>query len=286
MPEKDPKNLSTQEHAEQRAFDHTYNQISAQLQSSIAPLALEVDCAAIKKWAKEDSGKRFRHNYLIKELKLWAELIKRKPIKRFWLNDPLTLMDAPGLTEFVFAMAKHLSVHNSGQAERATSLPLAKINKQNVALLRGLEFNHLQVSLNQQFDLAEIVELKQLVNEFKFNHLSYEVSVSGESDKDSMRIVECLSFFQPTSLILHPNSLDFSHIKKISTQLMQLGYSFQAPNRVVKFNSPLMERPAHVLNLGPQAISFLGEIKVTSLADYEHYCELLNNGKLPVYPIK
>lgn len=263
-------------------YDQVTQVLGTRLRDSIAPFALEIDCVALRAWAKKAAQKRFRHSVLIKELKLWAALLKHHPISRVWINDPFAIMDAPSLTELVYAVGHHLKIHKAHHVEHAVSLPQLSINPQNIALLRGLEFNHIQVSLGENYDIDALVRLKRLLDEFKFEHISFELPAGLDPGIDTMQIMECLSFLSPSSLVLPPQHLEIEHLQHFVQVLMQFGYSLQAPHNIVQFRSPLYARPDHVLRLGPEAKSLLNGLSISNLKHPEHYEHSLVAEKLPI----
>lgn len=278
----DPHNVSSSTKEPSLAYKDVEHVLRARLRDSIAPLSLEVDCLALKKWAKVKTQERFRHHALIKELRLWSKHLQRKPVNRIWLNSPLSIMDAPSLTELVYGIGHNLKLQHSHHVEHAITLDCKAINRQNIALLRGLEFNHIQINLTRDCDLEEAQRIHRSLEEFKFSFISFELEVNQDPSADAMRIMEHLSFLSPTALRLYPTPLDLSNLDKLTPALMQFGYYFQAPNIILKFHSPLHTPPADCVRLGPQTYSQLCGLEFTHLASPDHYQNYLDNDLLPI----
>lgn len=252
------------------------------LRNSIAPISLEVDCLALKNWSRGTSHERFRHQHLIRELRLWSSFLLHRPVSRLWLNDPFAIMDAPSLTELVYAIGQNLKLLQGHHVEHTITLASEAITRQNIALLRGLEFNHIQVKLHGDCNREKIQHLQQLLMEFKFSFISFELEVQKDASLDALRIMELLSFLAPATLVLNSEGLELSGIEHLAPMLMQFGYYFQAPNLILKFHSPLYNRPADYIGLGPASKSRLAGLCISNLSQPATYLAHLKENRLPI----
>lgn len=260
--------------------------LAGQLRDNITPLSIEIDCTALRKWAQEQAQERFRHQNLIKELRLWAPLISRRPVNRLWLNDPFLIMDAPSLTELVYGLGQNLKLMQGRHIEHMVTLGETEFTRQNIALLRGLEFNHIQIRVNADaVCIRTLQNLVQTLADFKFSFISIHLGITSALTDSSLIIMELLSFIAPATLTLSQASnqpIDFRSVESLVPMLMQFGYFFQAPDTLMKFQSPLHNRPRDCLRLGPASVSVLGRLSVHNSPNARHYLGCLAQGQLPV----
>ncbi len=282
MHQDDPHNLLISNTEASLAPEIVERLLSDRLRDTISPLSLEIDCAALKNWSLDQAHERFRHQNLIKELRLWSNYLHRRPVNRLWINDPFTLMDAPNLTELIYAIGQNMRLRQGHHIEHTISMSCHALTRQNVALLRGLEFNHIQVKLLPDCTLEQMQELKALLVEFKFTFISFEIDVNKDPSLDALRIMEILSFLTPDTLYLHPSQLDINGIEHLTPMLMQFGYYFQAPNLILKFHSPLHTRPGDCIRLGPGSSTSLNGLRITNLSSSEAYATHLKRDLLPI----
>ena len=130
--------------------------LNCQLRNNISPLSLEIDCASLRAWSEEHTQERFRYQNLLRELRAWNKYLGRRPVNRVWINEPFVLLDAPGLTELVHAVAQNLKLIKGRHVEYSATLNLTDFSRQNIALLKGLEFNHIQIRVPDRFELHHL----------------------------------------------------------------------------------------------------------------------------------
>lgn len=259
--------------------------LHCQLRNNIAPLALEIDCAAMRAWGEEHLKERFRYQNLVRELRAWNKYLSRRPVSRVWLNEPFCLMDAPSLTELIHAVAQNLKLMKGHHVEHAVTLCLNDFSRENIALLKGLEFNHIQMRVPANFDLPQLQQLKQLLTEFKFTYISLQLDFDSSSGDFNLQLMELLSFIAPSTLTFSP--LLQEPLKRVVSEgftslLMQFGYFLQEPSTILRFYSPLHGRPADYLRLGPGAACRFGHLRTLNFATPVGYSNRVQTSGLPV----
>lgn len=258
--------------------------LNCQLRNNIAPLSVEVDCAAMRVWG-EQAQERFRHQNFIRELRAWNKYLGRRPVSRVWINEPFSLMDAPSLTELVHAIGQNLKLIKGRHVEHVVTLSLADFSRQNVALLKGLEFNHVQIRVPAGFDLQQLQKLKQMLGEFKFSFISLQLDFGSDQADFTLQLMELLSFLEPATVSFRSELQ--SPLKGVSGEgltamLMQFGYFLQEPATILQFYSPLHGRPADSLRLGPGAASRFGHLRTLNFATPGGYHNRVQTSGLPV----
>lgn len=259
--------------------------LHCQLRNNIAPLGLEIDCANLRAWSEEHTQERFRYQNLVRELRAWNKYLGRRPVNRIWINEPFTLMDAPALTELVHAVAQNLKLIKGHHVEHSVTLTLTDFSRQNIALLKGLEFNHVQIRVPEDFELQQLQHLKQLLQEFKFPYISLQLDFDSESSDFMLRLMELLSFIEPSTLGFHPSRtqpLSRLNNEGLTALLMQFGYYLQEPSTILKFYSPLHGRPIDCVRLGPGAASRFGALRTLNFVSPESYQSRVQTSGLPV----
>lgn len=259
--------------------------LHCQLRNNIAPLGLEIDCANLRAWSEEHAEERFRYQNLVRELRAWNKYLGRRPVNRVWINEPFALMDAPSLTELVHAVAQNLKLTKGHHVEHAVTLTLADFSRQNIALFKGLEFNHIQIRVPEEFDLQQLQNLKQLLREFKFPYVSLQLDFDSGSNDFMLRLMELLSFIEPSTVGFHPTlSAPFSRVNNegLTALLMQFGYYMKEPATLLQFYSPLHGRPIDCVRLGPGAACRFGALRTLNFATPDSYQSRVQTSGLPV----
>lgn len=259
--------------------------LHCQLRNNIAPLAVEVDCAAMRTWGEQQTQERFRYQNLVRELRAWNKYLGRRPVSRVWVNEPFCLMDAPSLTELVHAVAQNLKLIKGRHVEHAVTLNLADLSRQNIALLKGLEFNHVQIRVPAGFELPQLQKLKQTLVEFKFPFISLQLDFGSDQADFTLQLMELLSFLEPTTVSFHQalqEPLKCITGEGLTAMLMQFGYFLQEPATILQFYSPLHARPADIVRLGPGAASRFGQLRTLNFSTATGYHNRVQTNGLPV----
>lgn len=259
--------------------------LHCQLRNNIAPLALEIDCAAMRTWGEEQMLERFRYQNLVRELRAWNHYLNRRPISRILINEPFCLMDAPSLTELTHAIGQNLKLISGNHVEHTATLAIADITRQNIALLKGLGFNHIEIRVPVDFDIQQLRQVKQTLLEFKIAYVSLQLDFGSERDAFSMQLMELLSFVEPATLAFHRSIKDpLARIagEGLTALLMQFGYFLHEDNTIMRFNSPLRSRPTDCVRLGPGAASRFGAMRTVNFATAPAYHARVQTNGLPV----
>lgn len=259
--------------------------LSCQLRNSIAPLAVEIDCTTMRAWGEQQAQERFRYQNLVRELRAWNKYLGRRPVSRIWINEPFCLMDAPSLTELVHALAQNLKLIKGRHVEHAVTLNLTDFTRENIALLKGLDFNHVLIRVPAGFELQQLQQLKQMLQEFKFSFISLQLDFDSQQMDFTLQLMELLSFLEPATVSFQQkleNPLKCITGEGLTALLMQFGYFFQEPATILKFYSPLHARPADCVRLGPGAASRFGKLRTLNFSTPTGYHERIQTSGLPV----
>ena len=200
MPNDDIHNLS-HEHAEPHLPQEIVIELlHRQVRNNISPMSLEVDCQQLKQWAVENGNERFRHQNLIRELKTWSHFLSHRPFNRVSINEPFLLVDAPNFTEVVHSIGKNLKLLNAHNIEHAITLSTQYVTKDNIALIKGLKFNHMRIRVDESVSIDSLSKLAEMVREFNIPCVSVVMDIQSNTDDVPMLIMEVLSFIRPETL--------------------------------------------------------------------------------------
>lgn len=267
------------------ALDVIERLLRQKLRNNIAPYALEVDAPLLLQWSAQWDEPPFRHQNLVRELRVWSEFLARKPLVRTFFNEPFRLMDAAGLTELVYAIGENFKLLHGHYMEHGVTLSHSDLTHQNLALLKGLEFNHVCLKISQDFDLQELQVHRHMLDDFKFRHVSLELNFDSAGFDFLLHLMELLSFIKPASVhFASVASSPFQHVDRegLTSLLMQFGYFLSDSGTLLKFHSPLSKRPQDILRLGPACSSHLSNLRVTNFSTPLQYGARLDKKDLPV----
>lgn len=258
--------------------------LQQKLRYNIAPFGLEVDCASLLQWVDQWDQPRFRHQNLVRELRAWSELLARKPLTFTYFKDPFALLDAPALTELVYAIGQNLKLLRGHHAEYGATLGHKDLTRQNLALLKGLDFNHVCLKVADEFDLQELRVHRQMLADYKFKYFSVELNFDSTSLDFLLRLMELLSFIEPTSICFSTPGAPFQHVDRegLTSLLMQFGYFLTESNSLLKFHSPLSKRPQDFLHLGPGGRGRFANLQLINFIVPIQYGERLDKNHLPI----
>lgn len=267
------------------ALDSVEHLLQQKLRHNIAPYGLEVDCPALLQWCHEWDEPPFRHQNLARELRTWSAILARKPLARIFFNEPFCLMDASSLTGWMNAIGESCRLHSGHHAELGVTLGPEDLNYQNLALLKGLDFNHVFVKVAADFDLQELQVHKQMLADLKLPYFSLELNFDSASMNFPLRLMELLSFIEPASVCFSREiASPLQHVEQegLIPALMQFGYFIDNTQTVLKFHSPFNKRPRDTLRLGPGSRSRFVNLQTANFSAPTPYCERLDNKLLPV----
>ena len=258
--------------------------VREEIKDCISPIALDIDCARLLTWAKHNDTGKFRFQYLVKELKAWGPLLIKRPVSQIWLRHPFKIMDAAGLTELMFAIGHNLKLVSGQHVEHLATLEAQQINRENIALLRGLTFNHINISIPKGLALETTKQLSQRVKEFQIDQISFEVQFDPKEKKALNTLMDLLGYLKPETLNFSqpPHVLCAMTPREATAILMQMGYYLYSNQCLMRFKSPLHSRPLDTLRLGPGAKSGFGALQILNYQDPGPYLEHINKGALPM----
>lgn len=254
--------------------------LHCQMRNSIAPLGLEIDCGGLRLWGEQQGWPRFRHQLLIRELKNWNPYLCRRPVNRFYLHEPFAILDAPGLTEFVHAASQNLKLSQGRHTEYLATLEERDVTSENIALLKGLQFNHIRILVYPDYDIEQLGLLQQQIRDFKIPHISFALAFGLEDRDCNLHLLQILSFLEPETLSLQPGSS--SSISGLPALLMQFGYYLRDDNTIIRTKSPLHNISLDCLRLGPGSNSQFGALRTTNFSHPDAYQERLGKCGLPI----
>ncbi len=266
------------------APDELVELIHNQVSHSISPMAVDINCPQMLAWAKQCGTAKFRFQHLIKELKAWRPFFDKRPISLIWLHRPFKIMDAPGITELIFAIGHNLKLVSGQHVEHLVTLEADEITRENIALLRGLTFNHVNIAVPQGFELAKLKQLINRIREFQIPYVSIEMTFDCTNDDALPSMMNLLRYIQPETLNFPkpPQILCNMPPQEATSVLMQMGYYAHSNQCLMRFRSPLHSRPKDVLHLGPGAESLFGNLHAFNASDPQTYFEQTQKTTLPV----
>lgn len=254
--------------------------LHCQIRNSIAPLGLEIDCAHLRLWGEQQGWPRFRHQLLIRELKNWNQYLCRRPVNRFYLHQPFAILDAPNLTELVYSASQNLKLNQGKHTEYLATLNESDVTSENIALLKGLQFNHIRLLVPLDYDIEQLSLLQQQIRDYKISHISFALTFSLQERDCNLHLLQLLSFLEPETLQLQPGSSEA--IPGLPALLMQFGYYLRDATTIIRTKSPLHTSPIDCLRLGPGSCSRFGALRTTNFHHPDAYQERLSKCGLPI----
>lgn len=257
--------------------------IYQQSRQSIAPVSLQIDCPMILEHARRTQGALVNHRDLIKELQLWSPLLKRRPVNRLWINDPFVIMDPPNLTELIYAVGQNVRLCHGHHIEHTVVLCCESASRNNVALLKGLEFNHLQLSLCPACTLEQAESLSRSVMGFKFPFISVTLPDLATINPSTIeRFLAIIHTLQPGQIMFdeqHQSDVTFAALRGI---FAKDAYHNMTPGCLTRQNFTLPRTPPDQVSVGPGGVSLLGATTLVNTTHYQHYRTLLAHDALPI----
>jgi oxygen-independent coproporphyrinogen-3 oxidase len=175
-----------------------YRRLWQERQPSIAPLSLYLHipfcesvcyyCACNKVVTRQKEKARHYLNYLEKEIRLQSQLIgNTRPVTQMhWGGGTPTYLSAAELTELMHTIASHFRLLDIGTREYAIEIDPRTVDRQTLALLKGLGFNRIslgiqdfdervQRSINRVQSPLLVEALVEAVRTFGFKSLSFDL---------------------------------------------------------------------------------------------------------------
>ncbi len=244
---------------------------------SIAPLAVEINLPGLRANGQSD----LNHHHVIRELRLWSTQLKRRPVTRIHLSDPFGNLDAPALTELVYALAQCLRVSTAEKFEHAVSVRLRDITKSNIALLKGLKFNHIAIRVAEKGHPDHLKAVIGKLEDFRIAFVSLIIKWPTDRLEQEQALTTCLRL-KPETLTLcgtsSPGSVEYP-----DDLLLSRGYYWSAERQaIVRLHSPLIRPAADCLKPGPGGIATFGHFAVQNYKHFAPYQAALQEARLPV----
>ncbi|MGI9286367.1 MAG: oxygen-independent coproporphyrinogen III oxidase [Pseudomonadales bacterium] len=177
----------------QQPFDvHGYLCKLQQQCSSIAPLSLYIHipfcvydfhyCTSTHEVSKDQQKAQTYLDHLTREIELQATLFgTKRPVTQLqWGGGMASYLTPAEMTELMHRTASHFNLLDSPNREYTIEIDPLTADKEKLALLKGLGFNHIRVAI-QDFDCAllPIIETMQdlcdMVRGYAFDTLSFEL---------------------------------------------------------------------------------------------------------------
>ena len=150
--------------------------------SSITPIGINIYCPL----QRVDD---YEH-LICQEVTLRRSLYKRhQPVASvWWLGSPLQQFSPEAITELCFRLSSHFSHQQEGSTRGMAVTPM-ELNKNNLALIKGLNFNALQLNIDASIaspdrSLSNIERPLQMLSDYQSFNLSCVIKFSDQTHPD------------------------------------------------------------------------------------------------------
>jgi len=150
--------------------------------SSIAPIGINIYCP-------QQRVDDYEH-LICQEVTLRRSLYKRhQPVASvWWLGSPLQQFSPEAITELCFRLSSHFTHHQEGSTRGMAVTPM-ELNKNNLALIKGLNFNAIQLNVDAKVascdrSLSNIETALQMLADYKSFDLSCVIKLSDQTHPD------------------------------------------------------------------------------------------------------
>ncbi len=150
--------------------------------SSIAPIGINIYCP-------RQRVDNYEH-LICQEVSLRRALYKRhQPVASvWWLGSPLQQFSPEAITELCFRLSSHFSHQQEGSTRGMAVTPM-ELNKNNLALIKGLNFNALQLNIDASIaspdrSLSNIERPLQMLSDYQSFNLSCVIKFSDQTHPD------------------------------------------------------------------------------------------------------
>ncbi len=241
---------------------------------------------------------------LNREIGFYAERFRHRRLTKIWFRGkPLLTMRAGELTELAFYTHQLFSREVGGSEEYGFECQTSDITQGNLALMKGLRFNHLIFSLNTTLPpkKQKITEVLSLIDEYEFQECRYRLDVSN-TDPDT------LTCWLDNLIAHHPNMIEIQGIDEMDGSVTLaslaghfrtqgyrlLGDRFFVPDEhallSLQQQSDLQYTPWGLcqqqlgdwLGVGVDALGKLGSGYYQNLMSPEHYRDAIRSNQLPI----
>jgi len=239
-----------------------------------------------------------------REISLYAERFQHRRLTKIWFRGvPLTGMKAGELTELAFHTNMLFSPEFGSTGEYGFECEPSDVNSDNLALMKGLRFNHILLSIDAQIppEKQRISHLLDLIDEYRFQEKRYRLDVIN-ADPDTLTCwLEVLMRHKPSMLEIQGlEEMDESvPLSSIASQLLNyqyhlLGDRFFVPSDhaliAMRNRGNLQYTPWGLcqrqlgdwLGVGIDALGKLGNGYYQNTDQVDRYKLLVSTGQLPV----
>ena len=150
--------------------------------SSIAPIGINMYCP-------QQRIDDYEH-LICQEVTLRRSLYKRnQPVASvWWLGSPLQQFSPEAITELCFRLSSHFTHHQEGSTRGMAVTPM-ELDKNNLALIKGLNFNAIQLNIDAKVasrdrSLSNIETALQMLADYKSFDLSCVIKLSDQTHPD------------------------------------------------------------------------------------------------------
>ena len=150
--------------------------------SSITPIGINIYCP-------QQQVDDYEH-LICQEVTLRRSLYKRhQPVASvWWLGSPLQQFSPEAITELCFRLSSHFTHHQEGSTRGMAVTPM-ELNKNNLALIKGLNFNAIQLNIDAKVascdrSLSNIETALQMLADYKSFDLSCVIKLSDQTHPD------------------------------------------------------------------------------------------------------
>ena len=202
---------------------------------------------------------------LIQEIDLWAKYLGPRTIESIHIYNPTAYLEPYELTRIMHAISSHFHFSGGGNKHHVVVSPPEQINKDTLALLRGLGFNQCRLLLNAQPQktLHVLIEKVNAVRELNFTYVG--IQLSHTIDPNSIR------------------ELTYTLCQSCNPDYICVGNENNAFNVFTREHHPYEKENNDTLELGPESCSILGDNEFVGFKDPDRYFTAITNRKIPTH---
>lgn len=241
---------------------------------------------------------------LNREIGFYSEYFKHRRLTKVWFRGkPLLTMKAGELAELAFYTHQLFSREPGGSEEYGFECQASDITPGNLALMKGLRFNHLTFSLNTTLPpkKQKVTQTLSLIDEYDFQECRYRLDISN-TDPDT------LTCWLDTLITHHPRMIEIQGMDEVdgTVSLASLadhfsthGYNLLGDRFFVPTDHMLLSLQKQSdlqytpwglcqrnlgdwLGVGVDALGKLGSGYYQNLMSPDQYREAIRNNKLPI----
>lgn len=243
---------------------------------------------------------------LTKEISIYAHRFgTRKALKTWFRGTPLKSLSSAEITELAFVAATHFQMDEESYSEYGFECTVKDINKDNLALMKGLRFTTLLLKFNATPapDPTVIDSSFELIKQYRFYEVHCRLNAATSNWIDLCNWLHSLVNNQP-SLIeitgLDKKKNNLIRLDQITKEMSKYGYILLGDRFFVTKNHPLAQLKKQQklqytptwgvshpsikdwVGIGVGATGRIGNIFYQNLPIGTEYASNLSQGKLPI----